>query len=191
MARRRRRKKFKLINYFFLLLIVLILFILLIKPTRAKYRSSAVGSANVDLAYYLFGAGSISQDLKLESILPRDAAYEYTFLVANNDGTKRTDTAIDYSIIIKTTTNLPLEFEVYKTTDLTTDLAGTPNAYRDTDGTYFQTINVTGGSFGFSQNQQETYKILVKFPKRYNLAEYEGIVEYVQLTINSSQKITS
>ena len=189
MTRKRRRRKIKLIYNIFLFLIVLLLSILLIKTTRAKYKSGAAGNANVDLAYYLFGAGSISQELKLESILPREEPYDYTFLVANNDGTKRTETAIEYSMVIKTTTNLPLEFAVYKTSDLTTNLAGEPNVFQDEDGTYFQTINVTGGTFGFSRDEQETYKISVTFPKRYNLAEYEGIIEYVELTINSNQKI--
>ena len=190
MGRARRKRKVKLIYIKFVLLVfVLIVIIGLIKNSIAKYRSSATSDANVDLAFYLFTEQDISQDLKLESILPRALPYEYTFSVANNDGTDRTETAIQYSIELKTTTNLPLEIEVYRSTDMTTDLVESIQTIQDDDGTYYKKIKVTGGNFGFLQNEQATYKIEVEFPEEYNDSQYEGIIEYVQITIKSSQRM--
>ncbi len=173
-----------------ILVIMIIITFSLIRNTRAKYRSSAQSDANVDLAFYLFNEESISQDLKLESILPRTTPYSYTFTVANNDGVDRTETAIVYSMELKTTTNLPLDYKVYNQADLTTDLVSQTQTIQDDDGTYFKIIKVSGGEFGFSQNEQATYVIKVEFPERYNVSAYEGIIEYVQLTIKSSQKIS-
>ncbi len=189
MGRARRRRKAKLmyikLTFFIILAIVAVS---LMRNSVAKYRSTARSSADVDLAFYMFQASDISQDLKLASILPRVAPYEYTFSVANNDGTDRTETAISYTIEFKTTTNLPLNFKVYNSQDMTTDLVESSETIADDDGTYFKYIKVTGGNLGFEQNEQVTYKIHVEFPEDYNLAEYEGIVEYVKISIKSTQR---
>lgn len=189
MGRARRRRKAKLMYIKFAFLIILaIVAISLIRNSVAKYRSTARSNADVDLAFYMFQATDISQDLKLASILPRVAPYEYTFSVANNNGTDRTETAIHYTIEFKTTTNLPLNFKVYNSQDMTTDLVESSETRADDDGTYFKYITVTGGNLGFEQDEQVTYKIHVEFPEDYNLAEYEGIVEYVKITIKSTQR---
>ena len=189
MGRARRRRKAKLMYIKFAFLIILaIVAISLIRNSVAKYRSTARSNADVDLAFYMFQATDISQDLKLASILPRVAPYEYTFSVANNNGTDRTETAIHYTIEFKTTTNLPLNFKVYNSQDMTTDLVESSETRADDDGTYFKYIKVTGGNLGFEQDEQVTYKIHVEFPEDYNLAEYEGIVEYVKISIKSTQR---
>lgn len=190
MGRARRRKKAKLVYIKIVLLFLLaIVAISLIRNSVAKYRSTAKSNADVDLAFYLFKEQDISQDLRLESILPRPEPYEYTFSVANNDGTDRTETAIHYTIELKTTTNLPLNFKVYNAEDMTNDLVETTETTQDSDGTYFKKIKVAGGNFGFRQNEQATYKIEVEFPEEYNNSKYEGIIEYVQITIKSTQRM--
>ena len=72
---------------------------------------------------------------------------------------------------------------------MTTDLVESTQTVQDTDGTYFKKISITGGNFGFLQNEQATYKIEVEFPESYNDSEYEGIIEYLELTIKSSQRM--
>ena len=192
MGRARRRKKAKLMYKKFAFFIILaIVATTLIKSTVARYRSSAHSDANVDLAFYLIEEGAISQDLKLLSILPSATPYEYDFSVANNDGTKRTETAIDYTIEIKTTTNLPLNYSVYSVDDPTTNLvASSITTTQDDDGTYYNHISVTGGDLGFAADEEDIYKIYVEFPTAYNESQYEGIVEYVQITLISSQKVS-
>ena len=190
MGRARRRSKAKLMYIKFAFLVLLaIASISLIRNSVAKYKSTAKSNADVDLAFYMFKEQDISQDLKLESILPRVEPYEYTFSVANNDGTDRTETAIHYTIEFKTTTNLPLNFKVYNMQDMTTDLVESTETKADDDGTYFKYIKVTGANLGFEQDETQTYKIQVEFPKEYNLAQYEGIIEYVKITIKSTQRV--
>ena len=174
---------------FAFLIILAIIVISLIRNTMAKYKSTGTSNANVDLAYYLFKEGSISQDLKLASILPSTTKYNYTFSVANNDGTKRTDTAIEYTISLKTTTNLPLNYRLYNQEDSTQNLISSMTTSADTDGTYFRYIDAVGGNFGFTQDEHRIYNLEVEFPTTFNSSDYEGIVEYVQITINSNQKL--
>ena len=190
MGRARRKRKAKLMYIRFAFLVILaIVAISLIRNSIAKYKSNAKSNADVDLAFYMFKEQDISQDLKLESILPREEPYEYTFSVSNNDGTDRTETAIHYTIEFKTTTNLPLNFKVYNSEDLSTNLVESTETRADDDGTYFKYIKVVGGNLGFEEDETITYKLNVEFPKDYNLAEYEGIVEYVKITIKSAQRV--
>ena len=77
-ARRRRKAKLMYIKFAFLVLLA-IASISLIRNSVAKYKSTAKSNADVDLAFYMFKEQDISQDLKLESILPRIEPYEYTF----------------------------------------------------------------------------------------------------------------
>ncbi|MBR3134344.1 MAG: hypothetical protein IKG56_02670 [Clostridia bacterium] len=190
MGRARRREKaralYKKIAFF---IISILLIITTIRFTLSRYRSRGHSDANVDLAFYLFKEESISQELKLESILPRELPYVYDLYVANHDDTDRTETSIQYTIQIMTTTNLPLNFSVYKDDNTEEDLVTGIETRTDTDGTYYKFIDVQGGSFGFRNDEEATYKLHVTFPKIYNQSEYEGIVEYVKITIKSNQKL--
>ncbi len=159
----------------------------LIQNAFARYRSTATAQADVDLAFYFVKAGDISQDLKLERILPSRNKYIYSFSVANYDENNRTETSLDYTIEIKTTTNLPLNFSIVKQGETTNRITST-EAIADDDGTYFKYIIATGDTFGFDENEEDYYQIEIEFPEAYNSSQYEGIVEYLQLTVCSTQK---
>ena len=188
MRRKRRRKVRQMYTRVAFSIIAILLLFLVVKNSQAKYTSSASSNANFDLAYYVFKEQSISQELRLQDILPRSQPYIYTFSVANYDGDDRTQTSIDYDIVIKTTTNLPLSFSVHKQGDNTSIIESEVNI-QDSYGTYFKKIELEGDTFGFRQNELNAYVIEIEFPQRYNLAQYEGIIEYVQITIDSRQKM--
>ena len=139
MTKRRRRNRRKKLIYIRCIFIIILLFITVrfIQNGFARYRSTATSQADVDLAYYFVKAGDISQDLKLERILPRTNKYTYSFSVANYDGNNRTETAIDYTIELKTTTNLPLNYKIYKQGE-TTDRITSADVEADDDGTLFK-----------------------------------------------------
>ena len=187
----RERKQKNKIFYLRILFIIIMLVITLkiIRGTFARYTTTARSSANIELAYYLLEEQSISQNLQLESILPRPSAYVYEFSVANYRGNDRTQTALEYEIAIKTTTNLPLTFGVNKKNSATNLITSNQTA-TDSDGTIFRYITVAGDEFGFTQNQQNIYELKIYFTEEPN-AEYEGIVEYIEITINSHQKINN
>ena len=191
MAKRKRKRRNNNIIYvrFILVIILLLITIGLIRGTIARYRSKGSSDANVDLAYYLLKSEDISQELKLDSILPREQPYMYTLSVANYDGNERTQTALEYDIEIKTTTNLPLQYQIYKSGEQNPQSIISTETTADSYGTYFKYTTFAGDEFGFSENQQNNYQIKVIFPEQYNSAEYEGIIEYVEITVKSRQKI--
>ena len=189
MQRRKRRKTKQLYIKLLFLIIVILVAVNLIKNTNAKYKSSGAGDAEVDLAFYVFKEGAISQNLKIASILPRSQSYTYTFSVANNYQGERTQTALEYTIAMKTTTNLQLLYSVHKQGE-NTELITSTTTSADDDGTFFKYFTIQGDEFGFSQDQQIIYEIEVTFQTQFNQAQYEGIIEYVELTIDSRQKIS-
>lgn len=187
--KKRRRKSKKRLIYIRLVLILALILVMMnsFENSLSKYSSTATSTADVDLAFYFVKATDIAQELQLDSILPKTGSYTYRFSVSNFEGTKRTDTAIDYTIEMKTTTNLPLQYAVHRQNS-NTNLITNSQDIADDDGTYFKYMTITGDSFGFTQNETHTYEIEITFPSQYNAAEYENIVEYIKLSINTSQK---
>ena len=185
MRRRRKRKLYKKIIIIFALLLI---FILTLKNTLAKYSSFGKSEANVDVAFYLIKDQKISETIALEEMMPSDKKYTYTFSIANNDGTNRTETALKYIISIRMTTNLPLTYELYMN-DGTTNLFEGYTTEQDEYGTYFKTITSSENTFGFEQNETNTYRLEVTFPTEYNSVEYQGIIEALEITVDSQQII--
>lgn len=184
----RRRRENKIYKKFILIFVLLVILLLTIKGTLAKYSSSGKSSANVDVAFYLIKEQELSQTIALEEMMPSDDVYTYTFSVANNDGTDRTETALKYTISIRMTTNLPLTYELYMN-DGTENLFAGYTTEQDEHNTYFKTITSTEETFGFETNEQNTYKLQVKFPKEYNSVEYQGIIEALEIKVKSEQII--
>ena len=184
----RRRRKINLYKKIILIIILLIFLLLVIKGTLARYSSSGQSEANVDVAFYLLKEEEISQTIALEEMMPSDDVYTYTFSIANNDGTNRTETALKYTISIRMTTNLPLTYELYMN-DGTNNLFEGYTTEQDEFGTYFKTITSSENTFGFEQDETNTYKLQVKFPPEYNSVEYQGIIEALEITVDSQQII--
>ena len=110
---RTRRRTNKFYNKIIIIFVLLIILVLVLKTTLARYSSSGKSEANVDVAFYLLKEQTLSQTIALEEMQPSDDIYTYTFSVANNDGTDRTETALKYTIAIRMTTNLPLTYGLY------------------------------------------------------------------------------
>ena len=127
-------------------------------------------------------------NLKLEDIVPRSASYIYNFTVSNNNGSKRTETALTYDLTLRTTTNLPLDFKLFdinsSPVQISTEVIGL-----DDDNTYFRTITVPQREFGFVNNETDSYRIEINFPAEYNLEHYQDIIELVEINVDSKQKI--
>lgn len=181
-----RRKSNKVYNKIIFVFALLVLLVVGIRSTLARYSSSGESSANVDVAFYLLKEQELSQTIALEEMKPSDDVYTYTFSVANNDGTNRTETALKYTISIRMTTNLPLTYELY-VNEGTENLFATASTEQDEHGTYFKTITSNEETFGFEANEKNTYKLQVKFPKEYNSVEYQGIIEAVEIKVDSEQ----
>ena len=186
MSIRRRRKKIN--NKIILIFVLLIILMLIIKGTLARYTSSGKSEANVEVAFYLLKEEKISQTITLSEIEPNSKIHTYNFSVANNNGIKRTETALKYQITIKTTTNLPLTYELY-VDESDENLFEEYVTEKDTDGMFFKTITTGERNFGYKENESNLYTLKIVFPEEYNWVEYQGIIDALEIKINSEQII--
>ena len=176
-----------------ILVFVLILLIKMISFTYSKYESRANTKPNIIVAFYVLNKDYQSMNLNLDELFPRDEPYIYTFSISNTKGQKRCQTDLEYELSIKTTTNLPITYELYKNQnyndDNATSIKKTDEIIQDEDGTYFRIITTETESFSFREDETNIYQLVVHFPQEYNTINYQDIIEGIEITVNSKQII--
>lgn len=178
---------------FFIILVLIFIILKIINFTISKYEASSNSTANLGIAYYILKDDYQTMSVNLGSLLPREEPYVYTFSVANNDGTNRLETNLEYDLTIRTTTNLPLQFELYKNENYSDsgaqNIITSVNTETDEYDTYFTTYTTEKSYFGFTNNEQNTYNLVVYFPSVYSSIQYQDIIENIEVVIESKQII--
>lgn len=178
-----------------LLLIGIIIALIQITRTAARYASKVSAEKQVDVAMYVMDS-SFKDDTRLilEDLLPSDTAYEYTFSVSNNNGTKRTDVNMEYDIVITATTNMPLTYSIEKDG---APCEATETIIKEESGesyTYYKQIILTSEDnnlkFSHTEDKTDEFVIKVKFPKGYSTQDgYADLIENVRLEVTGRQII--
>lgn len=179
-----------------LLLIIIIFAVIQIRNTLARYETTTTTERDVDVAFWIVDNSFKSDRLLLDDIYPSTDQFEYTFTVSNFNGTKSAETDLNYEIILTSTTNLPLSYEIVKN-------EGTPNErtctkierlYEDSDGTVYREIKLAADSNNLNMLQEidttDTFKIKVTFPQQHsdNL-EYADLMEYIKIDLSAKQVV--
>lgn len=154
--------------------------------TYSMYISEANTNTSIALASFVFDADRKENiNIPISNINPGDDL-KYAFSVSNNSQNKRSDVTIKYNIIIKTMHFIPLDIELYDGEDnliLTCDETSQRNSLNEIE---CQTDDVT---MSYIENIKDDYYLKVTFPEEYNTIEYSSLVDYINLEINSRQKI--
>jgi len=187
-------KKFFAVFYFTLLLFAIILLINFGNITLSRYSSQVDASIKPTLALFIVDVGSTSQTLELGEILPSSIPYFYTFTVSNFQEERRTNVNLEYEISFVTTTNLPLNYKIYKNSS---DYSGNGIITSDTiiandDGMYFRKLEtVETELFTYGSNQTNTYTLRVEFPDnyKYNSLDYEGVIDLFEVNVFAKQVV--
>jgi hypothetical protein len=182
------RKKLiiKLIILFFC--IVLIYFI--VKNTFSRFQSDADVVAKLDAAFYIVDEDYQTMTINLDSIVPRDDPYVYNFSISNTDGTNRAEVNLEYDLKIVTTTNLPLEYVLYKNGNTQTNIINNRTIEPDEYGTYFLTLDTDTEEFEFTKDETNTYRLEIYFAPTYKDISYQDIIEGIEIQVNSKQIIS-
>lgn len=169
-----------------ILTMVLVLLICVIPKTFSKYESDMSGVAEVETAFYVIATDYQYQTIALPTIVPRDEPYVYTFSVANNKDGKRLETRLEYNLSIRTTTNLPLTYELYKN-DSDVSIKVSDDVMADDDGTYFRYITTNREFFSYLYDEVNYYTLVVNFSKEFMDFNYQDIADVIEITIDSKQ----
>lgn len=182
-----RRLYEKLIILVLCLLIIARIFVLVL----SKYESISDSYANVDIAFYLFKEDYKTMTTNLASILPQDNAYVFEFTIGNEDGIEIAEVDLEYELTLRTTTNLPLTYELYMNQQYTDE--GATNIIKenavalDEYGTYFRTMTTDKITLPYTQGTTNLYQLVVYFPANYNQENYQDIIELLEITVNAQQ----
>jgi len=189
------KKKLKYMMAVFIMLLMLVIATFLTPTTLSRYVSQTQSSAAPSIAFYLLKTDYKTESILLNEIIPRSAPYTHKFTVANNDGTKRTETNLKYDLSIRTTTNLPLTYELYLNSEYTDNNAeniiGTPQVIQDSDGTYFNVFTTDTEYFSHAYDESNEYQLVVYFPSSLVDERYQDIIDSIEITVDSEQVLSS
>ena len=101
-------KKFIKLNKVFILIALLIILLLIMPISYSIFYSQKDSNITVDAAYYVIDTNIINDTIKLDDIIPSEENYNYVFTISNYKDGYRSETDMEYDLVIKTTTNLPL-----------------------------------------------------------------------------------
>lgn len=179
-------KKRTKILYAKLIVLTLCLFIVarIFNIVLSKYETEANSSADVDIAFYLFNEDFKTMELNLESLVPREEKYTYLFNIGNQDGEEVAEIDLEYNLTIRTTTNLPLTYELYMNGE---NIIKTNEIIQDEDGTYFRVITTDTQELKYREPKTNQYELVVYFSGKYNTINYQDIIELLEITVESKQ----
>jgi len=172
------------------ILIVFLLFMTTLDLfTYSRYETVVSASNAINTAIYLLNDEYQTIQVRLPDVIPSNNQYAYTFSVSNYTATEHSDTNLKYKIHIRTTTNMPIQYELFKTLDIeeADSYILSQDITPDEDGTYFRNIYTEENIFRFDEDKIDYYTILFTFPYEYNDYLYSGFADYIEINIESSQ----
>ena len=214
----RERKALRVKRRIKLLIGVLILLVLhkVLFNSYSLYESEANSTADIDVAFYLLNDEYETKTITLNDMLPGDTQYIKfslaNFYVDENQQEIVTETDMKCDLKIRTTTNLPLQYELYIDQDTNSDNllnrleieeGPTDNVHWDSYNTMFKHLVLSSGTeaqklegitdtidFKFTTALTRTYILKVTFPEYCaEDDEYQNIIECIEISVDSEQVV--
>ena len=176
-----------------LILCLLILTLILFGTgiTYSVFTSDTLVNMNQKIAKFIFNAEPVDElELSLSDLYP-GITKEYQFSVSNNSSGKTSNVTLNYNMIIKTYHFMPTVIKLYRIED------GKETLVINCDETYTRNdnnellCNTDTEEMSYSSSELHNYKLEVAFPSSYNEEVYTDLIDYINIEINSWQKIGS
>ena len=185
-------KEFKKYIFFSILLIAVIIAIGSIDITKSRYENETAIRIKPSIAFFIVDVQSQTGQIKLEDMVPSATPYLYSFNVSNFQNNKHANVDLTYSIEIITTTNMPLNFLIYRGNVNSSNIIDTDTTTTNEDGMYFRHLVINGiNTMDYDEDVTDTYILSVEFPIQYknNADDYAGIIDLVDIKINAEQVV--
>ena len=160
--------------------------------TQARYETDTQVRIEPDLAFFIANVESQTGQIKLDGMLPSSTPYLYKFNVSNFKEEKKANVDLKYSIEIITTTNMPLNYRVYKGNDLSTNHVSREYFDSDENNVFYHHLIIDDiSTFTYNTKQTDVYTLWVEYPIEYKVypKEYAGIIDLVDIKINAEQVV--
>lgn len=147
-------------------------------------------STNQGIASFIFETKNLDHiDLNLNGLVPGEER-EYLFSVTNtNEKNKTSDVTVEYKLNIQTYHFMPLIINLYKITDGTEELVGSCDEKVNRNENNELVCSMPIGTLVNTIRQSDDYKLKISFPAEYNDVSYSNLVDYINIEIESWQKI--
>lgn len=186
-------EKKRLLIFVLVMFLLIVLAIKLFQVAYASYESQAKLNANINKALYILEEGGMDFNIDLNKIEPSDKPYIYKFSISNYKENKHSQVDIEYKIDLKTTTNLPLTYELYRNENYddpnSKDLFNEVKTVQDVDGAWYNSLEGTEKYlFPYTEDKNDIYTLVIHFPKEYKTnTEYADNIENIEVSIKSNQ----
>lgn len=217
-TRKINKNKLKEVSFIFILFLIIIILTSFIRTTLSRYQSDAdIALSDFDIAFWIVDNDLQSKDICIGNIYPNDnKTFDFNFSVSNFKNivetdpngeeiitTKRAETKIEYDIIIKATTNMPLNYTLY----CDGSVCNTTEEIQLIDNVYYKVITASANNnpdnliFGFENDETNNFTIKVNFPEHKDMIvdntltnviigeNFADLVDDVNISIAARQKI--
>ena len=174
-----------------LLVMILIIFVAFFSGiTYSFFNSSAKSkSSNQGIASFIFETKKVDNiELDLSGLVPGDER-EYSFSITNAKEEKTSDVTIEYQILIKTYHFIPLTISLYSVDESGEQLIDECDETFGRNEEKELVCNMPIETLQKSELGNKIYKLKVIFPENYNDLKYSNLVDYLNIEIESWQKI--
>lgn len=161
--------------------------------TYSYFTSGATITSNQALAKFNFNSElSDAISIPIIDLVPGDIK-TYTFGIANGDTSEnRSDVNIEYRIIIKTFGTMPLDIKLSSLDGEEKEVQFTCN---EGDGSRTDVERICASSsdspylLEYLVNEENIYELEVNYPDTYSDSVYSKLVDYIEIELNSWQKV--
>lgn len=185
-------RSFKKYLFFSMLLMIVLISVGTFGLTQARYESNIDANIKPSLAFFLVDVSTQSGQIKLDGIIPREEPYIFTFEVSNFNDKKRANVDLTYSIEIITTTNMPLNFKIFKGSEMIQNEIDSDTVTTDDNGVYYRHLVIDDvTTMNYNQECTDLYTLWVEFPTSYMAYpdKYSGIIDLVDVKVNAEQVV--
>lgn len=178
--------RFKLSGHVVLLICLILFSFMFIRLTYSVFHTDSNGTVSNKIAFYVLEARTQTQSIKIGNLSPDGQDFSYDIEVANYTSGKVSEVDLEYSLIIVTTTNIPVTYKLYKN-DGTTNIIGTKEIIQDSNMMYFFRYSPQVGSFTHGSVERDKYTLVVNFPASFNKEKYQDLIEAIEITVDANQ----
>lgn len=211
----RERKAIRFKRRIKLLVCLLILVVLhkIIFSSYSLYESEANSNLDVDVAFFVLENENLGKLITLDDLEPGEST-TCNFSIANfykeeyvdsadgqtKERTVTAETNIKYKLTIRTTTNLPLEYELYindnpvENATAVEQINGNSEINQDEYDTYFNKLIEYENIFNYKIPTTDTYILKITFPKgktptsdEYMDYTYQNIIDAIEISVEAEQ----
>lgn len=182
-----------LTRFSILIILVFILIILFTKSsiTLSKYESSATLNVSPVVAFYITDIGTVTESIHLSDVVPDNQTYFYNFTISNFKNNSISEVDIVYSIELISTTNLPLQYDLFEYGN-NTNIITSSSTITDSNGVYFKkNISTNTYKFNYGTQETDTFTLAVTFPSTYKDQPntYAGVIELIDIVVRAEQEV--